>query len=181
METETQNLQYTGVLTVLERQRYTQPRGDQQHQQELDSGGAELIKSSCPVAKTGTTDVTTTVTFLSRLGQQKALGKPRGKASASEMEDDGAQKKGFFSTWSTAALQRTIEATGMQKTRNALLKSKEGMNVVLERMRTGGLAAAIEGMRRDRELVGGGSNQRGDQQWRKVWQDGGAGERSEND
>ena len=171
METETQNLQYTGVLTVLERQRYSRPQMDPRQEQELDGGG-DLVKDLRAVAQAGTTDVTTTVTFLSRFGQQKALGKQRGKASAGEVEDDGAQKRGFFSTWSTGALQRTIEATGMQRTRNALLKSKEGMNVVLERMRTGGLTAAIEGMRRDRELVGGGLAQREDPQWQKVWQDG---------
>ena len=135
MKTETQNLQYTGVLSVLEKQLYTRE----------DAEAADR------------TDVETTVTFMSRFGQQKLL-----KSSAEEEGGEQKKKPGFFSSWSTSTLQRTIEATGMQRTRNALVKSKEGMNVVLERMREGGLSGVLEGMRRDREgIMGAVGGERG--------------------
>lgn len=56
----------------------------------------------------------------------------------------------------------------MQRTRNALVKSKDGMNLVLERLRLGGLVGVLEGMRQDRELVYGGS----EGPWKRVWQQG---------
>ena len=148
METETRNLQFTGVLSVVERQRFARPHPPD-----------PVIAAAAPdlstlAATPDTTDVATTVTFRSRFGQR---GADRRRATDDDAADDEAgPKRGLFATWSTGALQRTIESTGLQRTRQALGKSKQGMTVVLERMRAGGLAAAVEGMRRDRELVVGG-------------------------
>ncbi|MCJ1475175.1 hypothetical protein MMC13_003835 [Lambiella insularis] len=175
METESRNLEWTGILSVVERQRYTRTReraiaADVEAADEAGrSAGAGGLLG---LAKDEATDVTTTVTFLSRLGQPKLLGSRRkGEASSPSSsetaEDEAGAKPGFLSSWSTAALQRTIEATGVQRTRKALVKSKEGMIVVLERLRTGGLVRAVEGMRRDRELVVGGEGP-----WKRVWQQG---------
>ena len=160
METETQNLQYTRILTVIEKQRYA---GLQVHSQTAEPSG--LLEGH----DSNTTDVTTTVTFQSRFGQQKSS--HRRTSPVSDSDNDAPQKKGFFSSWSATALQRTIEATGMQRTRSALVKSKEGMNVVLERMRIGGLSAVLEGMRRDRELLMDGPGAT-DHKWKTVWRDG---------
>ena len=159
METETQNLQYTGILTVIEKQRYSRLQADASIAASNDLFGAQ---------EPNTTDVTTTVTFQSRFGQQRFASK-RTSLSA-DSDEDAPQKKGFFSSWSTTALQRTIEATSMQRTRNALIKSKEGMDVVLERMRTGGLSAVLDGMRRDRELLMDGAGV-GEHRWKTVWND----------
>ena len=47
------------------------------------------------------------------------------------------------------------------------MKSKDGMNVVLERLRLGGLRGVLDGMRRDEEGAG---------RWGRVWKEGGRGE-----
>ena len=145
METETRNLQFTGVLSVVERQRFARPSVD-----------AAASAPDLPARPTtpDTTDVATTVTFRSRFGQRNA-DRRRAEADGDAEEDAGA-RRGLFATWSTGALQRTIESTGLQRTHQALVRSKQGMTVVMERMRAGGLAAAVEGMRQDRALVVGG-------------------------
>lgn len=168
METESRNLEWTGILSVVERQRYTRSRVEK-----VREGGEETDKAGVGgllgLAKGEKTEISTTVTFESRFGQPKLLGRRKGEAGSgsSESDEEAGAKKGFFSSWSTAALQRTIEAAGVQRTRTALVNGKEGMAVVLERLRTGGLVRAVEGMRRDRELVIGGGGP-----WKKVWQQG---------
>jgi 4-amino-4-deoxychorismate lyase len=64
-------------------------------------------------------------------------------------------KKGFLANWSTSGIQRSIEAIASRRTLVSQGKSKEGMNVVLERLRHGGLWGALDGMRRDREAIFG--------------------------
>ena len=49
------------------------------------------------------------------------------------------------------------------------MKSKEGMNVVLERLRKGGIVGVLEGMRKDREAAFGP-----DGPWKRVWLQGNA-------
>ena len=159
METETKNLQYTGILTVVEKQRYTKLQADT---------GNGVSNGLLQGQESNQTDVTTSVTFQSRFGQQRPVSK---RASITDSDEDATQKRGFFSSWSATALQRTIEATSMQRTRTALVKSKEGMNVVLERMRTGGLSAVLEGMRKDREILMDGA-EAGGQKWKSIWRDG---------
>lgn len=142
METESRNMEWTGILSVVEKQRY------QRLQAENDVRALDGLSID---QRAEQTTVRTTVTFKSRLGQGKLLG--RKKADHIEGEDE-APKKGFFSSLSTAGIQRTIELIGVSRTRDAVLKSKEGMNVVLERLRSGGIVGVLEGMRRDREALG---------------------------
>ena len=66
---------------------------------------------------------------------------------------------------STAGIQRTIELIGVSRTRDAVMKSKEGMNVVLERLRNGGIVGVLEGMRADREAAYGPDGG----PWKRVW------------
>ncbi|KAI4244909.1 MAG: hypothetical protein L6R40_002815 [Gallowayella cf. fulva] len=152
MKTETKNLEWTGILSVVEKQLYKRPT------QEIPLETGETPNE----AQNGTTDVTTSTTFVSRFGQggprtgrRKNGVAPASKGPTADTSDDIQPKKGFLSSWSTSSLQRTIEAIGMRRTREALLKSKDGMNVVLGRMRSGGLVAVLEGMRRDREGIYG--------------------------
>jgi hypothetical protein len=142
METESRNMEWTGILSVVEKQRY------QRLQAENDVRALDDLSID---QRAEQTTVRTTVTFKSRLGQGKLLG--RKKVDSTEAEDE-APKKGFFSSLSTAGIQRTIELIGVSRTRDAVLKSKEGMNVVLERLRSGGIVGVLEGMRRDREALG---------------------------
>lgn len=156
MTTESRNMEWTGILSVIEKQFYerdTPPEGEK-------------------------VNVRTTVTFISRLGQSKLLSRARKTAddssSSSEVDDD-APRRGFFSSLSTAGIQRTIELIGVTRTRDAILRSKQGMNVVLERLRNGGIVAVLEGMRRDREgiatplITGGPMRSESTTMWRQAW------------
>ncbi|KAL8668145.1 MAG: hypothetical protein Q9202_000123 [Teloschistes flavicans] len=154
MTTETKNLEWTGVLSVVEKQSYKRPFRDQ------DSGHPD--GGSAEIGNLGTTEVTTSTTFVSRFGQgglrttrRKAETGSTSQGVTADTPDESPPKKGFLSSWSTSSLQRTIEAIGMRRTREALLKSKDGMNVVLGRLRSGGLVEVLEGMRRDREAMYG--------------------------
>jgi len=82
------------------------------------------------------TSVTTTITLHSRLGQ-RLLG--RGEQ----------QKTNFLLSWSQSSLQRSIEAIGLNRATKSQPNAMEGMKVVLERLREGGLVRVLEGMRRD--------------------------------
>ena len=167
MTTETRNLEWTGILSVIEKQSYRRPHPD--HTGHVPGTG-DLVECT----KNETTDVTTTVTFKSRFGQAKIRGtKDRNDAGAMNAaptavsEEEVPAKKGFFASWSTSSLQRSIEIIGMRRTRDALVKSKEGMNVVLARLRHGGLGEVLDGMRRDQKAVFG---QEGP--WKRAWQQG---------
>ncbi|RMZ79612.1 hypothetical protein DV737_g3317, partial [Chaetothyriales sp. CBS 132003] len=127
METESRNMEWTGILSVVEKQ--------------------------CK----------TTVTFVSKLGQAKTV---RRRSEDAEQQHE-APKTSWLSAWSTAGLQRTVELVGVKRTQSALSNGKEGMNVVLERLRNGGIRAVLEGMRRDRmEMMGAAAAEGG---WKHVW------------
>ncbi len=136
MRTESKNLDWTGILSVVEKQEY-------RRQVPLDEGEDFNVGA-------GTTDVVTTVVFKSRLGDRL-----RARANRKEAEAEEEPKKGFLASWSTSGIQRSIEAIASRRTENQLGKSKEGMMVVLERMRNGGLVGVLEGMRKDRESTFG--------------------------
>ncbi|CRG88373.1 hypothetical protein PISL3812_05403 [Talaromyces islandicus] len=165
MTTESRNMEWTGILSVVERQLYERENGSAGNSIEMPAEGEKV-------------NVRTTVTFKSRLGQTKLLNRARKAAEemspSSEAEED-APKRGFFSSLSTAGIQRTIELIGVTRTRDAVLRSKEGMNVVLERLRSGGIVGVLEGMRRDREgvpatLMGGRPMQsESTSTWRNAW------------
>jgi 4-amino-4-deoxychorismate lyase len=144
MKTESKNLDWTGILSVIEKQEY---------RRQDENGTSELE------AAKGTTGVVTTVMFKSRLGDRlRARATRRGEAAAVDVEEE--PKKSFLASWSTSGIQRGIETVASRKTEHQLGKSKEGMMVVLERMRNGGLVGVLEGMRKDKELAfGSGSVQ----------------------
>ena len=155
MKTESRNLEWTGILSVIEKQTYGRP---------LTPTSIQVNKVSDLVEDTKgeNTDVTTTVTVLSRYGQARMLAnRKKGEMTARSSEppaiteDEAPMKKGFFSNWSTSSLQRSIELVGLRRIRTSSVKSKDGMNVVLERLRLGGLVAVLDGMRRDQEAAFG--------------------------
>lgn len=130
MRTESRNLEWTGVLSVVERQEY----------RAVPQAAAETSCDSQPLPDS--TAVKTTVTLHSRLGQHFKRRSP---------EPD--EKHNFLWSWSQASIQRSIEAIGLKRTSKSQPNAKEGMKVVLERLRQGGLVGVLEGMRRDRESV----------------------------
>ncbi|OIW23578.1 hypothetical protein CONLIGDRAFT_637543 [Coniochaeta ligniaria NRRL 30616] len=129
MSTESRNLNFVGVLSVIEKQVYTVPK-----QQETQ-----------PTA--GTTDVETTVVFRSRLGD-----KIRGRLGAAPaQQEDGANSGGFFARLGARGIQRSIESLASSKTVDQLGKSREGMGIILERLRQSGVMGVLEVVRRARE------------------------------
>jgi len=132
MHTESKNLDWTGILSVVERQEY-------KRQIPVDEGDDFSIGA-------GTTGVVTTVKFRSRLGERFRA------RNARKDEGEEEPKKSFLAAWSTGGIQRSIEAIASRKTESQLGKSKEGMKIVLERLRRGGLVAVLDGMREDRKL-----------------------------
>ncbi|KAG0645167.1 Unprocessed MGM1 1 [Hyphodiscus hymeniophilus] len=135
MRTESKNLDWTGILSVVESQEF---------QRRVDSSE---VGDGSGVGE-GTTGVVTTVMFRSRLGDRLRARARKGDGEGEE------EKKGFLASWSTNGIQRSIEAIASRKTENQLGKSKEGMTVVLERLRRGGLVGVLDGMRKDRESEG---------------------------
>lgn len=157
METESRNMEWTGILSVVEKQFY--------QRQSADGALAALDGLSMDEKKSEQTTVKTTVTFKSRFGQGKLLGRKKSEpAGDHSWTDEEAPKKGLFSSLSTSGIQRTIELIGVSRTRDAILKSKKGMNVVLERLRSGGIVGVLEGMRQDREAAFGPGGP-----WKQAW------------
>ncbi|OAX79621.1 hypothetical protein ACJ72_06059 [Emergomyces africanus] len=173
MHTESRNMEWTGILSVVEKQLYRRlpPVTD-------DAGGSPKpwtwwSGSSIDDPRDERTSVKTTVTFRSSLGQamlNRSKKTDPSSAGGEHGEEESHSKRGLLATWSTAGIQRTIELVGVKRTRDAVLKSKQGMNVVLERLRSGGIVGALEGMRQDREAGHEGP-------WKRVWMHGAHGHR----
>lgn len=125
METETRNLDWEGVICVVENQVYipSYPSGD---------------RIPCNTEKT---DVKLTVKISSRVG-----------INARERVAGATSTGGLWATWTTGSIQKSIEIIGMKRMREGLGRSKEGMKVVLEGLREKGLLAAIQ-ERRERRLA----------------------------
>ncbi|KAJ2897217.1 msf1 domain containing protein [Zalerion maritima] len=133
MKTESKNINWTGVLSVVEKQKYFIPSALDANNEGSDS----------------TTDVTTTVVFRCRLGE-----KLRGKRD--ELLEKGNQGwLGWVAGgWGAKGVQKTIESLASTKTMDQLGKSREGMRVVLERLRhSGGVMALLEQKRRENMLA----------------------------
>lgn len=160
METESRNMEWTGILSVVEKQVYQRQRVEE---------AVDALEGSSLDKPNGQTTVRTTVTFRSRLGQGGLLGRKKVEQITDQpgQEEEEAPRKGFFSSLSTAGIQRTVELIGVSRTRDAILKSKQGMNVVLERLRYGGIVGVLEGMQQDREAA-----LSLDAPWKRVWMQG---------
>jgi hypothetical protein len=130
MATESRNLNFVGVLSVVERQVYTMPKQQQ--------------NASSP---SDTTDVETKVVFRSRLGERirDRLGQAQAQAEAavSDAANNGGGG-GFFARLGARGIQRSIETLASTKTQDQLGKSREGMRIILERLRQTGIMGVLE-------------------------------------
>lgn len=131
MATESRNLNFVGVLSVVEKQVYTVP-----------------VETAAPA--TGTTDVETTVVFRSRLGD-KIRGRLGQAAANGDEAGAGAGGGGFLARLGARGIQRSIESLASTKTVDQLGKSREGMGIILERLRQTGVMGVLEVVRRARE------------------------------
>ena len=168
MVTESRNLEYTGILKVVERQVYRRPSVDLVDyfgKRWRTRPGFGIVVPEVGVLRVreddGTTDVSTKIELHSRFGEgrRRRLRRMAGKGGvgidASEDEEvevlDPEVKVGFFASLTQGSLQRSIEAIGLKRAERSDPNSKKGMNIVLERLRHGGLVGVFEGMRIDRE------------------------------
>lgn len=180
MVTESRNLEFTGVLKVVERQLYRRPAtdlgsffrdkyvrgtaGDALGVFRLEPPGWRQMMGGRERVDGEETEVSTKVELISSLGEagQKKARKRWGwgkKEEAGQAEvEQPEQKAGFLRSWSLGPMQRSIEAIGLRRTERAVPNSRKGMNIVLDRLRNGGLVAALEGMRMDREMAFAGGD-----------------------
>lgn len=128
LSTENRNLDWDGVLSVIETQQYTS------------------------VADNDKTDVRTVVRFESKLSFTRGSEKKSSAAAAATASG------GFWGGWGTASVQRSIELVGRSRIRDGLLRSREGMKVVLEQLRERGFVGVVKEQR-----------QGGWERWKKVW------------
>lgn len=163
METESRNLDWTGVLSVVETQRYRR------------SDGVNAKSEDGPQDRT---DVKTWIRLVSSFGQAKRrqaghdkqtqMRHQYGDAADHSMSDDttdegdssdhsemgapvATPQRGFLRSWSMASVQRSIEMMGLKRAQGSQPRATEGMNLVLERLRSGGIVGVLEGMREDRD------------------------------
>ena len=157
MRTESRNLNFTGVLEVIERQMYRSPMPSM-------SVGPSAARPATP---TTTTEVETSVLFRSRLGERfrRRTATPNTQTSStphpepsttSQMQSEpttGAQtpRPWAITSWLGAGgIQRTIESIASRKTADQLGRSREGMRVVLERLRAKGVVGVLVEIQRRR-------------------------------
>jgi len=150
MKTESKNMEWTGILSVVEQQDYR--RQNLRSENWTDKLNATDSEKAPRESGQEWTSCKTTVTFVSKLGQANLL---RKKADSFSNGEDEVPKQGLFASWGTAGIQRTVELIGVKRTTTAVVNGAKGMNVVLERLRHGGLVGVLEGMRQDRlEIYG---------------------------
>jgi hypothetical protein len=171
METESRNLDWNNVLSVIEKQRYR--RTSTTVPLESTATETETVANKDETAPVGTvvrqpllrnltdgdrTDVDVTVILKSRIGEQIRKRRQRWGEQASATSVTGGEleeqpvKQGWLSSWSSGAVRSAIEAISLQRTERSQPKAQKGMSVVLDRLRQGGLEAVLEGMRKDREI-----------------------------
>jgi 4-amino-4-deoxychorismate lyase len=138
MASESRNLDWNNVLSVIEKHRYERMVGEEE-----------------------TTAVHISVTLKSRIGEQIRKRRARWgeQATATSVmgggrgeEEAPMKKQGWLSSWGSGAVRTAIETISLQRTEKSQPKAQQGMKVVLERLRHGGLVEVLEGMRADREV-----------------------------
>ena len=163
METSSRNMEFTGVLSVIERQKF------ERRNESPESWTSRLALSDVTqksVEDTNRTFCKTTVTFVSHFGMPKARKRKRIEGNSTVAEEE-PPKQGFFASLSSAGVQRTIELVGVKRAKQALTNGNHGMNVVLERLRSGGIRGVFEGIRQD--VIEGRGPEGG---WKQVWMNG---------
>lgn len=154
METESRNLDWNNVLSVIERHAYQHPALADASAREPDG---PKDQRAVALMDGDRTDVQVSVTLKSRIGEQIRKRRARwgDQANASSVvgaEEEVQGRRPWFAAWGTAPVRSAIEAISLQRTERSQPNSRKGMTVVLERMRNGGLVEVLEGMRHDREL-----------------------------
>ncbi|KAM0280828.1 hypothetical protein ACHAQH_003858 [Verticillium albo-atrum] len=133
MRTESRNLNFNNVLSVVEQQNFSLP------------------DAADPTSTT--TNVTTTVVYKSRLGERLRARRDQSAVETTAEPKEGKWLSGWVSGLGARGIQRSIENIASSKTEAQIGKSREGMRVVLERLRHTGVVGVLEMMRRERQLA----------------------------
>ncbi|KAI2606202.1 MSF1-domain-containing protein [Hypoxylon fragiforme] len=151
MKTESRNMNYTGVLSVVEEQHYSTTPPDQATTSTPSPNPAAMIRSSAAPSTQKplfpNTFVTTTFCYQSTLGGKKperAVAK-----STDDAKEPRPQRFGeWISGWGAKRIQQSIESIASNKTDDQMIKSRDGMRIVLERLRSNGVVAVLRELRR---------------------------------
>ncbi|KAK7947134.1 uncharacterized protein PG986_011455 [Apiospora aurea] len=119
MKTESRNLNFTGVL----------------------SADNSTLSSAVARPLSPNTWVSTTFSYRSSLGSRKT-----DKAAANEENSRG--RFGWISGWGAKRIQSSIESIASNKTDDQIIKSRDGMKMVLERLRSNGVVAVLRELNR---------------------------------
>lgn len=142
MKTESRNLNFTGVLSVVEEQHYSVSPPDQPS----DNCTTPTLLLAVPRSMYPKTYVTTTFSYSSTIGARKSE-----KAVQASDDSRSARFSGWISGWGAKRVQRSIESIASNKTNDQLIKSRDGMKIVLERLRTNGVVALLRELKRSQD------------------------------
>ncbi|KAI0445339.1 PRELI-like family protein [Xylaria telfairii] len=141
MKTESRNLNFTGVLSVVEEQHYSSSPPD--------GGSASSNHSAFPLARSlpSNTFVTTTFSYRSSLGNKKH---DRASTDSTDTSEEAGPRRlgSWISGWGANRIQRSIESIASNKTDDQLIKSRDGMGMVLERLRNNSVVSVLRELRR---------------------------------
>ncbi|KAI0197472.1 PRELI-like family protein [Astrocystis sublimbata] len=140
MKTESRNLNFTGVLSVVEEQHYSTSPPD-------TNSGLSNNTALVPARSPSNTFVTTTFSYRSTLGNKK---QDRATADSADTADEAGRKGlgSWISGWGANRIQRSIESIASNKTEDQISKSRDGMGLVLERLRNNGVVSVLRELRR---------------------------------
>ncbi|KAI0521858.1 PRELI-like family protein [Xylaria bambusicola] len=142
MKTESRNLNFTGVLSVVEEQHYSTSPPDAPGSAPINTTALTIPRPLSP-----NTYVTTTLSYRSTLGNKK---QDRAPVDSVETSDEpGPRRLGtWISGWGASRIQRSIESIASNKTEDQISKSRDGMGMVLERLRNNGVVSVLRELRR---------------------------------
>ncbi|KAI1824607.1 PRELI-like family protein [Xylaria intraflava] len=145
MRTESRNLNFTGVLSVVEEQHYS--TSSPSSSTVSGSSATSTTALTVPPSHSPNTFVTTTFSYRSSLGNKKHDRAP--VDSAETPDETGPRRLGsWISGWGASRIQRSIESIASNKTDDQLIKSRDGMGIVLERLRNNGVVSVLRELRR---------------------------------
>ncbi|KAI0867774.1 PRELI-like family protein [Hypoxylon argillaceum] len=145
MKTESRNLNYTGVLSVVEDQFYSRSPPDGSTFTPSAYSNVTALAASRP--RSPNTFVTTTLSYRSSLGNKRH---DRAHADSAETPDESGPRRlgSWISGWGANRIQRSIESIASNKTDDQIMKSRDGMGMVLERLRNNGVVSVLRELRR---------------------------------
>lgn len=145
MKSESRNLTFTSLLKVVEQHNYSVTPQDNKNIQDTTITASPTYAT--PRAFPTNTFVTTSFSYSSSLGSRKP-DKAALAPADSEYETRPGRIGGWISGWGANRIQRTIESMASTKTDESQNKAREGMSMVLERLRNNGVVSVLRELRR---------------------------------